>query len=337
LALAACLLVIAVSACRTSGSGTPEPEPEVPTRQLAFPEGQLSAVAWLPNGRLYVVRAATGGSDGELWTVPAAGGSAHQIRPADRPGCGKTAYLRPSTLPDGRLGLVRLCLDPPDGDVGALDPATSRYTALAPIGPINPDAVTWRKDLRSGFLSRTTGSCAGIAPLTRDGAQRWPAPVGIGGRSWELDGYVFARGTLDCSRWGRADMPVLAPDGTALYFVASPESLGVSGEDRRVEIPWRLYRWPLSGDSPSGEPQEVAAGLGKPLALAISPDGRTLAFSGQRDGEYGLWQVDARSGAVRRLAAGKYMSVSFSPDGRQLAAAVQLDVDHGRLQVLDLR
>ena len=94
--------------------------------------------------------------------------------------------------------------------------------------------------------------------------------------------------------------------------------------------------WVLSGDSPTGQPEELAAGLAKPLALALSPDGRTLVFSGRRDGAYGLWRVDPASGELSRLAAGKYLSVSVAPDGRQLAAVFQRDVDHGGLQVLTL-
>jgi hypothetical protein len=330
--------MLALSACRTSGSGTAAPDPDVPARQVALPSGRLAGVAWLPDGRLYVGWAKDAGSDSELWSVPAAGGSAQRLRLADQPGCWKTDYLRPATLPDGRLGLVRFCWkDPPlTGDTGALDPRTSRYVPLAPLGPLNPSAVTWRKDLRSGYMSRTSGSCAGIAPLTRDGAQRWPQPVTLDGRSWELDGYVFARGTLDCAKWGRADLPVLSPDGRWLYFVASPESLDVSGEVRREETPWRLYRWALSGGAPSGQPEELVGGLGKPLGLAVSPDGRSLAFAGQRDGAYGLWLVDPAARSVRRLVAGKYMSSSFSPDGKQLAAVFQQDADHGLLQVLDL-
>ncbi|MFL6129687.1 MAG: hypothetical protein ACJ73E_11550 [Mycobacteriales bacterium] len=338
--VATCVLVLVVSACRTYGSGTSAPEPDVPARQVALPPGSLAAVAWLPDGRLYVDWAPDGGSDPQLWTVPAAGGPASRVRLAGQPGCGKTDYLRPGVLPDGRLGLLRLCLDPPNGDTGALDPRTSRYEPLAPLGPVNPSAVTWRKDLRSGYLSRTSGSCAGIAPLTPEGVRRWPAPVTIGGRSWELDGYVVARGTLDCARWGRADLPVLSPDGKWLYFVASPESMGVSGGIRREETPWRLYRWALAGDAgvgaPTGQPEELAAGLGKPQDLAVSPDGRALAFAGQRDGSYGLWRVNPASRQLRRLAAGKYVSASFSPDGRHLAAVFRQDGDHGLLQVLDL-
>lgn len=207
---------------------------------------------------------------------------------------------------------------------------------LAPLGPVNPSAVTFRKDLRSGYLSRTSGSCAGIAALTRDGARRWPAPVTLGRRSWDLDGYVFARGALDCAEWGRADLPVVSPDQPWLYFVAYPESTGVSGEVRREETPWRLYRWALSGEEPTGEPQELAARLGKPLDLAVSPDGRVLAFAGQRDRAYGLRRVDPTTGEVHRLAHGKYVSSSFSPDGLQLAAVFQGDPDRCLLQVLDL-
>jgi WD40-like Beta Propeller Repeat len=334
--LAACLLAFAVSACRTPVSGTPAAEPDVPVRQVAVPDGSLAEVAWLPGGRLYLTWAPDGGSDSELWTVPAAGGSASRVRLADQPGCGKTDYRYPTVLPDGRLGLIRLCLDPPSGDVGVLDPATGRFTVLAPLGPINPSAVTWRKDLRSGYLSRTSGSCAGIAALTRAGVRRWPAPVSVSGHSWELDGYVFARGILDCAPWGRADQPVLASDESWLYFLASPESQGVSGTERREETPWRLYRWALSGTEPTGQPAELAAGLGKPLDLAMSPDGRALVFAGQRDGAYGLWRVDPATGQVRRLATGKYVSASFSPDGRQLAAVLQRDGDHAVLQVLTL-
>jgi hypothetical protein len=241
-------------------------------------------------------------------------------------------------MPDGRLGLTRFCSrDPqPTLETGALDPATSRYVPLAALDSVNPSAVTWRKDLRSGYLSRTSGSCAGIAALTPAGVQRWREPVTLDGRSWELDGYVRARGTLDCAEWGRADLPVLSPDGKWLYFVASPESVGVSGDVDREETPWRLYRWALSGDEPTGQPEELAAGLGKPLDLAISPDGRALAFAGQRGKSYGLWRVDTASHEMRRLADGKYVAASFSPDGRQLAAVFQQDGDHGLLRVLDL-
>ena len=121
-----------------------------------------------------------------------------------------------------------------------------------------------------------------------------------------------------------------------LYFLASPESQGVSGTERREETPWRLYRWALSGTEPTGQPAELAAGLGKPLDLAVSPDGRALVFAGQRDSAYGLWRVDPATGQVRRLATGKYVSASFSPNGRQLAAVLQRDGDHAVLQVLTL-
>jgi hypothetical protein len=331
-------LLLLVSACQTSGSGSAEPEPDVAMRRLAAPPGSIAAVAWLPDGRLYVDRAADAGGDPELWRIPAAGGAAQRLRPPDQPGCRRTRYLRAAGLPDGRLGLTRLCSkDPPlTGDTGAFDPRTSRYEPLAELGELNPSAVAWRKDLRSGFVSRTSGSCAGIAALTPEGPRRLPAPVTLDGRTFPLDQYVFAAGDVYCAGWGRADLPVLAPDDRALYFLASPDSVGVDGAVEREETPWRLYRWALSGDRPTGQPEELAAGLGKPLDLAISPDGRTLAFAGQRDGAYGLWQVDTASRAVRRLAGGKYLAASFSPDGRKLAAVFQQDVDHCFLQVLDL-
>jgi Tol biopolymer transport system component len=37
----------------------------------------------------------------------------------------------------------------------------------------------------------------------------------------------------------------------------------------------------------------------------MGPAGRSLAFAGQHNGRYGLWLIDAATGAVRRLALGR--------------------------------
>jgi len=320
-----------VSACDVGGNGSPDGEAS--TRRLAAPTGTLFNVAWLPDGRIYFGRAVDAGGRPETWRIPASGGTAEQLRLADQPGCRLTKYLRVAALPDGQLGLARFCSkDPPLAtDTGAVDPRSGRYQPLAPLGDLNPSAVVWRKGLRSGFISYTTGTCAGLAPLSRRGPQRLPGPVTVDGRSWRLDEDVFAPGGADCTDRGRADLPVLSPDERLLYFVASPESVGVTGR-ARTTVPWNLYRWPLTG----AQPQELTRGLGQSVGLAISPDGRALVFAGLRDGDFGLWLVDSSTRQVRRLAGGRFVSCTFSPDGRQVAAIADKDVDHSHLDVFDL-
>jgi Tol biopolymer transport system component len=105
----------------------------------------------------------------------------------------------------------------------------------------------------------------------------------------------------------------------------------------REETPSRLYLPVGAGErSTHRQPEQLATGLGKPLDLAVSPDGASLVFAGQRDQAYGLWLVNPSTGGVRRLAGGKYMSASFSPDGTQVAAVFQQNSDRSQLQVLQL-
>jgi hypothetical protein len=327
------LLVVVVAGCVPIGGG--QPKASVAMHRLPTPEGMLYGTAWLQDGWIYFGRSA-GVTDSETWRVPASGGQSQRLRLPDLAGCRRTEYMRVDSLPDGRLGLARFCQafapgDPTHIDSGAFDPHTGRYQPLAPLRDVNPSKVTWRAGLRSGYVSHTSGICAGLAPLTRRGAQRFPQPVTLQGRNWRLEDHIFLPADEDCSGRGRADLPVLAPDGKRVYFLASPESMGVGGF-ARLDQPWTLYRW----SPPSGSPQLLLRGLNDPLGLAISPDGHSLALGAKRYGRFGLWLVRTSDGSMTHLASGEFHDPSFSADGRQLVALLNKDTDHDQMYVFDL-
>jgi WD40-like Beta Propeller Repeat len=332
-ALLGALLLVLAGCVRIGGGG--QPEASVGRHRLPTPQGSLFGTAWLGNGWIYFGHS-VGLAAGEVWRVPAAGGQPQRLRLPQVRGCRVTEYLRADNLPDGRLGLARFCQamavgEPTRIDAGALDPRTGRYQPLAPLRDVNPSKVTWRADLRSGYVSHTSGICAGLAPLTRRGAQRFPLPVTLQGRTWRLEDHFFLPADEDCSGRGRADLPVLAPDGRRLYFLASPASMGVGGF-ARLDQPWDLYRWSPPGESP----QALVRGLNDPLGLAIAPDGRSLALGAKRGRRFGLWLVNTADGSVDRLASGEFGDPSFSADGRHLVALLSKGPDHAELYVFDL-
>lgn len=98
--------------------------------------------------------------------------------------------------------------------------------------------------------------------------------------------------------------PVWAPGGDRIYFV--------SDRSGRFEV------WSMRADGT--DPRAVTTGsriLGKP---AVSPDGRTLAYARQVEGdqrsEIVLFELQSRQ--ARALTSGDDSEPSFSPDGREL-------------------
>lgn len=246
------------------------------------------------------------------------GGRLERLELPSLPDCNRTDYLlRRHALPDGRVGLARHCIAPSPSqdriDLVAVDPGTGEVEELAPLGSMNPSAVAWHADMRSGFVSHSGGSCATLAPLTRQGPQPFPAPVTLDGHTWRLDAGFFDT-TDDCSAQGRADMPALTPDGDALVFLASPDSQGKEGFGR-LSVPWTLYRQLL----PNGKPKPLTHDLVTPQGLIMKPDGSSLVVAGKRDGEQGLWQISAISGDTTQIADGYLYHPSFSPNGQRLA------------------
>jgi hypothetical protein len=197
------------------------------------------------------------------------------------PGCRRTEYLLPHPLPDGRLGLSRLCetqdVLKDHFDLIAVDPASGRIERRDGLGLYNPSGVTWQADLRRGFVAYYSGICGSIAAVTGAGVQRSAGPTTLDGRAWRLDQDFFEPGDTDCTPRGRADLPALTGDGRRLLFVASPESVGVSGQ-ARIDVPWNLYL----DDLPGGQPRAVARGFVSPTGLAMTADDRSVVVGGRR-------------------------------------------------------
>lgn len=144
------------------------------------------------------------------------------------------------------------------------------------------DGVVKRR-ARAGGEARTVPFTAEVA-FTR-------TPYTLRAREFSPEGPQPVRGLMH---------PAISPDGAAIVFAALGDLWLVATTDERPE-PRRLT------DDAFVETNPVWA-----------PDGRTVAFSSDRDGGVALWTLDVASGAVRRVV-GDGTTAAFSPDGRRLA------------------
>jgi hypothetical protein len=95
----------------------------------------------------------------------------------------------------------------------------------------------------------------------------------------------------------------LSPDGTQLAI--SDQS---RGNGRSL-----IYTLPITG----GTPSQVTT-TGPSYWHGWSPDGKTLAFCGERDGEFDVYTIPAEGGAETRLTTAKGLDdgPEYSPDGK---------------------
>ncbi|HSU15013.1 hypothetical protein [Longimicrobium sp.] len=179
---------------------------------------------------------------------------------------------------------------------------------------------------------------AGRAPVTRLAAEaggRWLAAASdeavtiadlVTGTEWRLaeqrravawlgDG-VFAtvgRGGVEvwfCETRGRVAAMAVNGDVRALEYLAAPQMLAAAIGDGEVAF------WAMMDDPPSSR-----GGIrvpGGPAALAVAPDGRTLA-TGSADG-IRVWNDFTPEPPPATDAGAAVRALRFAPDGRRLAA-----------------
>jgi hypothetical protein len=175
--------------------------------------------------------------------------------------------------------------------------------------------------------SRVLVSTLETVPVTGDRRVQYVAAAHFEAPNWTRDGKAFIfnqGGTILRLPLGGAE-PAVIPTGAQIHcnndHGLSPDGQWLaisdsSGEDKKS----RVYVVPLAG----GTPRQVTKN-GPSYWHGWSPDGKTLAFTGERGGNFDIYTIPADSGSAAgpeetRLttAAGLDDGPEYSPDGASI-------------------
>lgn len=288
---------------------------------LATPPDLIAPwVAPMEDGQIYLLRLINAGSSGEeLWRTGPGRKAASRV-PVDTSNLScPLPYLSDlRKLPDGRLGAAAACFDDPHNLTYVTLAVAAAGVVATPLAPLTfSDDVVWSADGRTGWISRNSRGCAGIAAMGLAGVEPFGDYTPSDLLPWKIDADFFGpTGENNCTARGRAAFPALTSDGEGLLFLASPASAGVSPNDTgtgRDQLTWNLYRL----DVKSRSLEQLATGFSQPTGLAAG-DGGLILLSGARDGQQGIWRIDAGSGKVELRKTGNFGPPYLSPDQRSV-------------------
>ncbi len=293
--------------------------------------------AWAPDGKhvLFIRQHFERGSSsrGEIFMVPALGGTARRVTEA-------TIYGAPMTVsPDGRWLAVS-----DRGDTGkaygialiSLSDGAKRQITQPPDSDYGDLRPTFSPDGRSiAFLRLRSFGSGDIHRLPLDTVARPTGPplrltfdsASVEGLDWSGDGrslyFTSNRAgrhslwTLPAGGGSPARVPGVADGVHDVTLARAAERIVY--EDRFEDT--NVWRIPSPG-APAAAPRKLIHSSRGDDSPAYSPDGRRIAFISTRSGAPELYVADAEGGHPVRLTQVKgplIRAPSWSPDGRRLA------------------
>ena len=321
-----CLLVF-VAAC-----GSTEVT-EQPVSTLPLPPSGYAGLAWLTDGTLVVADPGplTEDATSRLLFLSEPRTGAYTPVEAKGDGCLAHEFLSPVALANGSVAFLEMCgVDNGPGYLPAMDWFFRRLQG--PADPAAPLLLNDPLDFLPGpfsvnpsmdrALASAGDSMCGSLIWVDDGLIEYPDIVieDEDGESWNLGSFFRDTSRNSCTDQGRASWPAWAPDGSRIAFFGSPESIGVSGQDR-LDVPWNLYVTPPSAT----RARPILGHITHARALSWSPDSRWLAFSGGLDGQEGTWLFDTSNNQAIAISASEALVLAWSPVGDRIAATVPVD------------
>ena len=281
--------------------------------QITNDSSQNIQPAWSPDGKWIAYHLALKGG---IWIVPAAGGPSRQVatdgsQPAWSRDNSRIAFRRGDVF--SLAGNDLLSGDRPQ--LYVVDAAGGTPVALTEAR--SPEGrhtfPSWSPDGKRVLFASYTGRTAEL--WLADPERRRPAV-----RLASIERSVFVH-------------PVYSPDGTSIYF-------GSLSKTRDFGI-WRL-RLAEGGERADGEPEEVIrTGLAVPRELAISPDGKRLAYTASTQISH-VWALrmrgDTPAGEALPLFRDNVLRVSFplySPDGTKIAFNARVYGNNGEIYIMN--
>jgi WD40 repeat protein len=287
---------------------------------LRFEQGQITAVAFHPNGRTLAYAA--------LNTRSTARAQAERVLPlpAEQPNAARAAPWRPHAS-----------AVPPDASGVRLHPLGAARELLPEILPLLPGALALPTDWVRGLAFAPDGRTL-LAPVVEASFLRptrvvlnhwqfafehgyWCAPFEPGTTVTERGGALLGADLLALGGpWGVAvcavepGAPLFVPDvraASAVALNARRALVAVADEHRRLYLHALL------------EPKKIALPAEEVTAVAFAPDGETLATGHSGDDRaVRFWNVP--SGKLEReydFGVGPVNDIAYAPDGFTLAVA----------------
>ncbi|MER7016302.1 hypothetical protein ABT324_33145 [Saccharopolyspora sp. NPDC000359] len=247
-------------------------------------EEQEAHPVWFPDGSAIAFTRGAGNAPQAIDAVDAAGNRRTLVEVAD----GQLAG--PSFAPDGRFCYLHLTTDRTSLVVDGHE-VSDPDEDVFPFAPrwLSADELLYTADGKIRRRHLRTRDVREV-PFTAEVAVR-PAVERASARDFDSSAPRPVKGLVG---------PALSPDGQQVTCQA------LSGI-------WLLRR--------DAEPEQVVADGNFNGAPAWSPDGRTLVFASDRNGQLDLWLHDLDTGEQRQLTHldGAERAPAFSPDGRTVA------------------
>ncbi len=298
------------------------------------------APQWSPDGSAVAFLSTRDQKEGDrdsvpqLWVIRSDGGEASKV--TDHKGTirsfkwsrdGKQIFfLSEDAMTDAEKAAEKSGDDTILVDEGPNGQSRGHYSSLWVIGT-EPD----RKERKITATALLLGSSWDVAPdASRIAVTVRPDATRNGQFRSEIAVIDVAGGTLNriTSNGAPESDPRWSPDGSSLAYQASADAA------------WELAQEKLWVVKPDGTAarrvsDQYAGTIGE---YVWAPDGRSLLFSGTRNGRGGAYQLDLDKGVVRTIATGDWIANldSVTTDTRSAACVVSSPAAPGDVYVMDL-